>query len=89
MDQALVLDYTVKAAMLMLLLSLLPTVVATLVGLVVSLVQALTQIQEQTLSFAVKLIAVAVTLLLSMSWLGAEMYNFTIAILDAIPRLGK
>lgn len=89
MDQALVLDYTVKAAMLMLLLSLLPTIVATVVGLLVSLVQALTQIQEQTLGFAVKLVAVAATLLLSMSWLGSEMYNYTVSILDAIPRLGK
>ncbi len=89
MDQALVLDYTVRAAMLMLLLSLLPTLVATLVGLVVSLVQALTQIQEQTLGFAVKLIAVAATLLLSMSWVGAEMYNYTVGIFDAIPHLAQ
>lgn len=89
MDQALVLDYTVRAAMLMLLLSLAPTLVATVVGLLVSLLQALTQIQEQTLGFAVKLVAVAATLLLSMSWLGAEMYNYTLSIFEAIPRLGR
>jgi type III secretion protein S len=89
MDQALVLDYTVRAAMLMLLLSLAPTLVATVVGLLVSLLQALTQIQEQTLGFAVKLVAVAATLLLSMSWLGAEMYNYTLGIFEAIPRLGR
>jgi len=89
MDQAIILEYTVRASMLMLLLSLLPTMVATFVGLLVSLLQALTQIQEQTLSFAVKLIAVAITLLLSVSCLGAEMYNFTVGILDAIPQLGR
>lgn len=85
MSEALILDYTVKAAMLILLLSMPPIIVATGVGLLVSLLQALTQIQEQTLSFAVKLIAVAVTLLLSINWLGGELYNYTINILEAIP----
>ena len=89
MDQAIILEYTVRAAMLMLLLSLLPTMVATFVGLGVSLIQALTQIQEQTLSFAVKLIAVAITLLLSMNWLGAELYNYTVTILESIPNTAR
>ena len=43
----------------------------------------------QTLGFVVKLIAVAATLLLSMNWLGGEMYNYTVSILDAIPTVGK
>ena len=89
MSTELILDYTVKAATLILLLSLLPICVATLIGLLVSLFQALTQIQEQTLSFAVKLIAVAVTLLLAANWLGAEMYNYTISIFEAIPIAGQ
>ena len=89
MTEALVLDYTIKAATLMLLLSGLPIIVATMVGLLISLLQALTQIQEQTLSFAVKLIAVAVTLLLSINWLGGELYNYTISILDAIPNMHR
>ena len=84
MTTELILDYTVRAAMLILLLSLLPIVVATFIGLLVSLLQALTQIQEQTLSFAVKLIAVAVTLLLSANWLGAELYNYTISVFETI-----
>jgi len=89
MTGALVLDYTVKAAVLVLMLSMLPIVVATLVGLLVSLLQALTQIQEQTLSFAIKLVAVFVTLLLSMNWLGSELFNFTVNILDSIPLVAR
>ena len=89
MSQAHILDFTVKAATLMMLLSLLPILVATGVGLLVSLLQALTQIQEQTLSFAVKLIAVAVTIMLSINWLGAELYNFTLSILESIPLVGR
>ena len=53
----------------------------------VSLLQALTQIQEQTLSFAVKLIAVTVVLLISARWLGAELFNYTLGIFDAIPHM--
>jgi len=84
MSEATVIEYTVQAAMLMLLLSMAPIIVAVLIGLLVSLFQALTQIQEQTLSFAVKLIAVSVTLLLSMSWIGGELYNYALSIFEAI-----
>jgi len=88
-NEAMILEYTVQAAYLMLLVSLVPIVVATLVGLLVSLFQALTQIQEQTLSFAVKLIAVAVTLLLSMNWMGAELYHYAVGIFDSILTVGR
>ena len=84
MSEAQVLEYTVQAAMLMLLLSMLPILVAVFIGLMVSLFQALTQIQEQTLSFAVKLIAVSATLLLSVNWLGVELYNYTLSIFEVI-----
>jgi type III secretion protein S len=84
MSHQTIVDFSVNAAMLMLLLSMLPIIVATVIGLIVSLLQALTQIQEQTLSFAVKLIAVAATLLLSMNWMGAELYNYTLAIFQTI-----
>lgn len=89
MTEATILEYTVQAATLMLVISLLPIVVATAIGLMVSLFQALTQIQEQTLSFAVKLIAVAITLMLSMNWIGAELYNYTLNIFESIPLVGR
>ena len=58
MDQSAILNITAKSLILVLYLSLPPILVATLVGVLVSLIQALTQVQEQTLSFAVKLIVV-------------------------------
>ena len=58
-------------------LSLIPIIVATVIGLVVSLLQALTQIQEQTLGFAVKLIAISITLLACASWMGGEIFRYT------------
>lgn len=64
-------------------LSLPPLAVASVVGTLFSLFQALTQIQEQTLSFAIKLLAVFVTLLLTAGWIGAEIFNYSLSIFES------
>lgn len=84
MNTAEIARLTADALLLTLLLSLPPILVATLVGLIVSLLQAITQIQEQTLSFAVKLICVAVTVLASAAWVSTEMVTYTRRILSGI-----
>ncbi len=58
--------------------------VALIVGLAVSLVQALTQIQEQTLVFVPKIIAIFVTLLVALPFLGATMGGYMIRVVDLI-----
>lgn len=75
-------NYTVQALYLVLMLSLPPIVVASVVGIIFSLIQAITQIQEQTLSFGVKLIAVIVTLFVMGGWLCGEMLRYSIEIFD-------
>lgn len=60
---------------------------ALFVGLFVSLVQATTQIQEQTLSFAPKLVAVLLALLVTGPWIGAQLVRFTAALFDVLPRI--
>jgi type III secretion protein S len=72
MIESAVLALTKEAMILVLVLSMPPIIVASVTGVMVSLLQALTQVQEQTLSFAVKLIGVTVTLALMASWLGGE-----------------
>jgi type III secretion protein S len=89
MNQAFLLDLASKALTLVLILSLPPIIAATLMGLLVSLIQALTQVQEQTLSFAVKLIVVTGVLLLTMPWVGAELLRFTEYLFDSFPRLAR
>ena len=89
MDQAEILDYAVKTLVIILELSMLPIVVATVIGILVSLIQALTQIQEQTLSVAIKLIAISGTLLLAAQWMGGEMIRFTQNILERFPGITK
>ena len=87
MASAFVLDFAMKAMVLVLMLSLPALVVATAVGLLVSLFQALTQIQEQTLSFGLKLIAVVLTLVLTASWVGAELLQWSLLLFDQFPAL--
>ena len=77
MNQAELLDYAQKCLILMLKLSMIPITVATVIGVLVSLLQALTQIQEQTLGFAVKLVALTITILAAWSWMSGELVLYT------------
>jgi type III secretion system export apparatus protein len=65
-----------KALYLILILVLWPVAVATLVGLLVGLVQTITQLQEQTLPFGIKLVAVSLCLFLLSGWYGEVLLNF-------------
>jgi len=69
-------NYAVQALYLVLMLSLPPIVVASVVGIVFSLIQAITQLQEQTLSFGVKLIAVIATLFMLGGWLSGQILRY-------------
>ena len=65
-----------------------PALTASLVvGLGVGLLQAITQVQEQTLSFVPKLVAVAAVLVLTGGWMSAELVRFTGELWGAIPML--
>jgi type III secretion protein S len=66
-----------QALLLILLLSAPPILISTLLGLFVAVFQAATQIQEQTLSFMVKLVAVIVTLMVLGGWLSAQIMQYT------------
>jgi type III secretion protein S len=65
-----------KALVLVILLSAAPVLVATFVGLVVGLFQTVTQIQEQTLPFGLKMLAVIGTLLILGGWTGAKLQAY-------------
>ena len=62
-------------------------ITALLVGFAISLFQAATQIQEQTLSFVPKVIAVAIALLVSGNWVLSELTSFTQSLFDMLPSL--
>jgi type III secretion protein S len=89
MEDSQVLYLTSRALVLVLMLSGPPIVVASVVGVAVSLLQALTQIQEQTLGFALKLLAVTVTIFATSGWLGAMIFEYAVAIFDSFPQIVK
>lgn len=65
-----------QAMMLVLTSSLPPIIVATAVGLLIALFQALTQIQDQTLPFAVKIVATFLVIVYAMNYVFGDLYNF-------------
>jgi flagellar biosynthetic protein FliQ len=63
-----------------------PVLVAgTVVGLIIGLLQALTQIQEQTVAFVPKLLAMIVTLGLSLPWILMRMIEYSQHLISNIP----
>ena len=87
MHDSQILYLTSRALVLVLMLSGPPIVVASVVGVAVSLIQALTQIQEQTISFAIKLVAVAVTIAAMAGLFGSEMLKFTLKVFNDFPKM--
>ena len=59
-------------------------IVGLVVGVIIALFQALTQIQEQTLVFVPKIIAIFVTMLLTLPFLGATMSAYMNRVVDMI-----
>jgi flagellar biosynthesis protein FliQ len=57
------------------------------VGLVVSIFQAVTQIQEQTLSFIPKIVAMAAVLMLLGPWMLNQLLGYTADLWGGIPNL--
>jgi flagellar biosynthesis protein FliQ len=62
-------------------------ITALVVGFAISLFQSVTQIQEPTLAFVPKAVAVAIVLLISGHWMISEMVAFTHALFEKIPGL--
>lgn len=59
--------------------------VSLVVGVMVSLFQAVTQLQEMTITFVPKIVAVFLTLLLALPWMVKVMVTFTRSIFENIP----
>jgi len=74
-----------EALFLVLILSAPSVLVAMIVGLMISLLQATTQVQEQTLTFVPKLVAVMLTLALTASLTMAELKNWSTKLFDKFP----
>ncbi len=75
--------FMAKTSILLILQLSFPAIaVATAVGLLIAIIQAVVQVQEQTLSFAVKLTAVIITFFATSSWTGALLLGFQNQVFD-------
>jgi flagellar biosynthetic protein FliQ len=84
MNAELTLRLAREALILILLISGGPMLAGMLVGFVVSIFQATTQIQEQTLSYVPKLVAVFLSLLVLGPWMLSQAVKFARAVLESI-----
>lgn len=87
MDAAVVIELATQALWITVLVSAPLLVVALGVGLIIGIVQAATSINEATLSFIPKLLAIAVTLAVVGSWQIATLVDYTRALFLRIPSL--
>ena len=76
-----------QALWLVLLLSGPPILAASAVGLAVAVFQSATQLQEQTLQYAAKFVAIVLTIFLTASLLGGTLYAFGDTIFTQFPGL--
>ena len=87
MNPAAVIDIGVQALMVAAKLGAPMLITALVVGFAISVFQSITQIQEVTLSFVPKAVAVSIALVVSGQWMIAEMVTFTQGLFDRIPQL--
>ncbi|UFJ42139.1 flagellar biosynthesis protein FliQ [Brevibacillus humidisoli] len=79
-----------QRAIYTILVVLAPTLgIGLLVGLAVSIFQATTQIQEQTLAFIPKIVAILVALMIFGPWMLQLMVEFTMSIFDNLHRFAR
>ncbi|MFP5362740.1 MAG: flagellar biosynthesis protein FliQ [Thermoleophilia bacterium] len=90
MDESAVIDITMRTLELALKLGLPLLLSALVVGLLVSVFQAVTQIQEMTLSFIPKILAMVVVIVIAGPWMLSQLTSYTRELYGSIPeRVGR
>jgi flagellar biosynthesis protein FliQ len=84
MTGAAVLDLARDGTWVMIIIAAPMMIVGLVVGVVVALFQALTQIQEQTLVFVPKILAIFVTMILVLPFMGATLGNYMTRLADMV-----
>lgn len=84
MNETAVLEIGREATWVLLLVAAPMLIVGTLVGVAVALVQALTSIQESTLSFVPKIVAMMLAMILFLPFMTTSLIEFTRQLFDRI-----
>lgn len=89
MNELTLLEVTRQAITTLLIVSAPMLGAALVVGLIISLIQAVTQVNEATLTFAPKIIAIFVAILIFGPWMGNRMLMFTIELFELLPQMAR
>jgi flagellar biosynthesis protein FliQ len=86
-NQDVVINVGMQAMQLAFKVSMPLLLVGLVVGLLVSVFQAVTQIQEQTLTFIPKIVAMGVVLVVAGPWMLSEVVTYTQQLYSSIPTM--
>jgi flagellar biosynthesis protein FliQ len=86
MDAEEIVELATQAAMLALLTSAPILLTGMLVALIIGLLQALTQVQEQTVAFVPKYVAMIAVTVFCLSWLANQLVQYTVDLYAHIPQ---
>ena len=89
MSQNAIIDLIVESLMVSMKIAAPALLAIMLAGILISLFQAATQINEQTLSFIPKIIAMTVALVFTGPWILQTIVNFTSKVLKSIPTITR
>jgi len=89
MSQEMVLQIINKAIMTTLMVSAPLLIAGLIVGLIISIFQAVTQIQEMTLTFIPKILAIFATLIILLPWMLGKFISFTTQLFNSIPTFSR
>ena len=84
-----IVNLTVQALWLVLLLSAPPIIAASVVGLLVAIVHAATQLQEQTLQYTLKFFAIVVSIFVTASLMAGTLYGYADTIFMGLAGVGR
>src|SRR5262245_32838517 len=86
MDAQQAINLTQQAMLTALLIGAPILVAGVLVGLLIGLAQALTQVQDQTVAFVPKIVAMVAVLILCLPWLVQKMVEYSEVLITNIPK---
>jgi flagellar biosynthetic protein FliQ len=87
--EAYILNFAQNAVTTALILAAPILITSLLVGMLISLIQAATQINEATLTFIPKILAIGIILAIFGSWMGQKLLSFTTTIFVNLPNMPK
>jgi flagellar biosynthetic protein FliQ len=87
MDQDVVISLATQAMSLALKISMPLLGVGLIVGVLISIIQAVTSIQEQTLAFIPKVVAMAIVLVVGGPWMLNQLLSYTEELWLSIPNM--